>query len=353
MATSLMRVFFLSVVTLAACSGGGVPPVVQPARQPAERQQGPSSYTAPAANVAFTCPPPTPEPAGMPAITRLYITNSCSAPTNIERDFISVYDENGKQLHATRTFPSLSRPGGATFDSVNHAIYVANIASPTVTVYNKQGNLLRTFSADTSIMGECCGAITFDALNRHLYIGGSSITVFDEQGNQVRVSGTFDGEILPKALTFDPANRRLYAATPFTANPISVFDENGNRVTTSGSFPHTNFPVGVTFDPCNRRIYVLNGSFPFKPTVYDENGNQVVTAGLFPNLTFPSAIAFDASNRHIYIANSITPPPSLPIAVFDENGNPVLASGGFPDVSSPLGIAVAPLHQDCAPESSP
>ncbi|HET6894141.1 MAG TPA: hypothetical protein VFH72_02065 [Candidatus Baltobacteraceae bacterium] len=124
-----------------------------------------------------------------------------------------------------------------------------------------------------------------------------------------------------RGLTFDPGNRRIYAAI-CCIGFIAVYDEEGNPVATSGSFPNVRYPEGIAFDPLNNQLYVANAGDPV--TVYDEEGNQIPNNGFRGYYVGEKlAIAFDVSTRRIFVLGDAG------VAAFDEAGNHITTSGPF------------------------
>jgi DNA-binding beta-propeller fold protein YncE len=199
-----------------------------------------------------------------------------------------------------------------------------------VTVYDESGNLIPVSGTFPGIIG-FTGGIAFDSLNGLLYLAGNSeaaIRVFDTSGNPIATSGSFPppaGPNIPSAIAFDPRNREVYAAYA-NVNAIQVYDENGNLISTSGTFPNLDEPSGIALDTSNHQLYVMNRS-NHTITVYDEQGNQLTTSGGFPDLVgSPYDVAFDPLNDRLYAGSEQN------VIVYDENGNVIqqsrVSSGG-------------------------
>jgi len=211
----------------------------------------------------------------------LYITN----PGN---NTITVYDLSGDQLSTSGKFPGLSGPAGIAFDPFNQHLYVANGGS--ISVYDQNGNAVSTTGHFSGFI-TFPAAIAFDSLNRHLYItdlevgnAGPPVRVYDEDGNQIMVSGSFPpmssfgGNFT--GITFNPVNRHLYLSNGTIVT--SVFDENGNNVAVfeGGS-------VAAAFNASNQLLYFLNLN---SLQVRRASGNLVPVSGTFPNLIFSQGI---------------------------------------------------------------
>ena len=196
-----------------------------------------------------------------------------------------------------------------------------------MTVFDQSGNLIPVTGTFPGMVSQ--GAIAFDALNGELYVGGtgeaSLIEAFDQSGTELATTGTFPtpNSAAPSALAFDPNNRHLYAAFATAINEMRVYDENGNLVSTGGDFPNLNNPSAIAFDTSNRQFYVTNAGNN-TVTVYDEDGNQIATTGAFTGLNQPYGIAFDSVNSRLY-ATSVSGPTLQAINIYDESGNLVTA----------------------------
>ena len=136
----------------------------------------------------------------------------------------------------------------------------------------------------------------------------------------------------PEGITFDRTNGQLYV-TNNCNNTMTVYDQNGNQITTSGAFANLHAPRGIAFDPANGHLYVVND---FGITVYDQSGNQIATSGGFPGL-IGLGIAFDPSNQLLYATSGITT-----VSVYDQNGNPIAVSGKFPNLHFPSALVAVP-----------
>ena len=219
------------------------------------------------------------------------------------------------------------------------ALYSANFDANTVTVYDQNGNQITTSSTFPNL--NLPAGIAFDPANGRLYVSNfnnNTITVYDQNGNQITPSGTFPHLSEPLGLAFDPANGQLYV-TNFNNNTITVYDQNGNQITPSGTFPNLSGPTDIAFDPANGQLYVTN--FNNKTvTVYNQIGNQITPLGTFPNLNQPQAIAFDPANALLYVGNAA----NSTMTVYDQNGNQIATSGTFPNLNMPQGIAFDPAN---------
>ncbi len=345
-APCISGVLFLSLLALAACSGGGgssaTPSLPGQVPQPIQN----SGQTPPP--VGATSPP---VPVGATSSVRIYATN-------FRLDLISVYDEEGHPV-ANCPFADLLGPLGIAFDSHNSRLYVSS--APHLKVFDLNGNPVATAGSFPGSLEN----VAVDTNNHLIYTisrGGPGPTmgaVFDEEGNRVTVTGTFPGPdqaIHPTAgVAFDPFNRHLYgiSTVPFFGVPqpgeLFVWDEQGNGV----QLPNASIGYGcganvaITFDPHNRLFYVIStdgtvsGICSSAVTAFDESGKTVPTKGTFPAVAGGGfAIAFDANNNRLYIEGE-----RGVITVYDEQGNQITTSGTFPRPNSEGGSALVAAPQ--------
>ncbi len=220
-------------------------------------------------------------------------------------------------------------------------LYVAVVcfnpnAETTIEAFDENENqigLSGTFPNVSGVTG-----MAFDSLNQRLYVvngSNATITAYDKDGHQIATPGNFPNLFFPFGIAFDPSNRHLYV-TNGGERPITVYDEDGNQIMPSGAFS-VPANLGITFDTANKELYAIGGSV----AVYDENGNTVSTTGTFPNLSLPAGIAFDSSNQRLYVTNDgTTHIPS--VTAYDAEGNQVSVTGNFAGLSIPGSIAFDP-----------
>ena len=77
------------------------------------------------------------------------------------------------------------------------------------------------------------------------YDGGTKVGVFDESTNTVAVSGAFFQTHASFDLAQDPANGHLYATNGST---ITVYDPDGNQIAVSG-FSGLGQTFGIAIEP--------------------------------------------------------------------------------------------------------
>jgi hypothetical protein len=111
-------------------------------------------------------------------------------------------------------------------------------------------------------------------------VTSNSIVVYDMNGNW-RMGFYADNGV--GGLTQDPVSGRIYGT--WTAHSVTVFDEIGNIVAVPGAWLNTHQPLADAYDPASGYIYVNNSQGAAHAganvTVYDQSGNQIATSGTF------------------------------------------------------------------------
>jgi DNA-binding beta-propeller fold protein YncE len=232
-------------------------------------------------------------------------------------------------------------------------LYVTNGGNSTITVYDEQGN-------QQTLSGSFPGlyypsSLVYDPNNQLIYVGNGNnanyMTAYDTSGNQQTLQqGAFPNLGDPSGIAYDPSNALLYVANYQYGNSsgggayggITVYDESGNEQTLSGSFFGAYQTTDIADDPNNGFLYNTNygccGQTPV--TVYDQYGTLQMLSGSFPGLTHgPDAIMYNPSNGFIYVAQVSY---YSSILAFDENGNPQTLSGSWSGISFPSGMAYDP-----------
>ena len=132
---------------------------------------------------------------------------------------------------------------------------------------------------------------------------GDAIAVTDvELGHAQTVSGTFPNLSSVNGIAYDSHNNRIYVENGGT-NTITVYNVQGVQQTVSGTFENAgpDAPAGIVFDPHNDLLYVTYFSSS-SVTAFDEQGRPQATSGTFPNVTQPVGIAYDATDQEVFVA---------------------------------------------------
>ena len=252
--------------------------------------------------------------------------------------------------HDSPPFQGNSCAGSGVGNGPPFLLYVTNANNSTVTVYDENGNE-QTLSGSFPGTGFPVG-IAYDPSNHFIYVGNSRnnvsyMTVYDTGGNPQTVSGGFAGLGDPYGIAYYPSNQFLYVANYQNGDGsyagVTVYDQNGNKQTLSGTFPGALQAMDVAYDPNNGYLYVVNNSTSFGQqaliNAYDQNGNLQTLSGAFPGLLAGTAgILFNPSNGLLYISETN----NSKILAFDQNGNPQTLSGSWAGLDGPKGMAYDP-----------
>jgi DNA-binding beta-propeller fold protein YncE len=261
----------------------------------------------------------------------------------------------GGKISARQDDPPPPSGGSCTTSgSGSQWLYVANAGNSTVTAYDEQGNQQTLSGGFPGISYSAPAALTYDSNNQFLYVdtGQYSINAYDRNGNpQTLPQGAFPNLGGPQGMAFDPSDNLLYVGNyqygsgvsgPWHYGGILVYDEMGNAQTLSGSFFGAYQTTGVAYDSNNGFIYNANYGCCGQAliTVYDQNGILQTTSGSWSGLvpSGPFGIVYNPSNGFIYVSegNQGT------ILAFDENGNPQTLSGSWTGLNTPSGITYDP-----------
>ena len=241
--------------------------------------------------------------------------------------------------------PSGGRCAGSGSGS-DPLLYVANAGNSTITAYDEQGNQQTLSGGFPGFSYGTPSGLAYDSNNQFLYAGTSptSINAYDTSGNQQTLPpGAFPNMEDPSGIAYDPSNALLYVSSAYSVGPgsgVKVYDESGNPQPLSGSFFGAYQSSSIAYDSNNGFIYVTNGGCCGQAlvVVFDQNGTLQTTSGSWSGLTGTAGIAYNPSNGFIYISESNP----QAILAFDENGNPQTLSGSWTGLNNPLGMTYDP-----------
>jgi YVTN family beta-propeller protein len=180
-----------------------------------------------------------------------------------------------------------------TYDSRNGYIYVANLASHSVSVINGT-SLLATILLHMTIYFP-----VYDSDNGYVYVPGdfnssnvSAVSVIN--GTKVVASiGVGNGTGWP---TYDPADNNIYVPT---GNPAVVQVINGLKVI--GQVPVGLQPVWTTYDARTHEVYVVNADSDDVSVVDGTTVVGSVAVGSEPDFDI-----YDPSNGYVYVMNEFS-----------------------------------------------
>lgn len=189
------------------------------------------------------------------AIDREFFVNDPTA------NQVFVYDENGNPVTLPAgAFPNLSTPYGVFWNSLNDVIYVSNTGTNTITAYYPSGAQLALSGPFSGLQSPDDFVVDFS--NGHIYTTQaqganglctiSGIAEFDLNGNPISASGGFTTTYCPDSIstlrTSSTGTPELLYVTNIFGNSITVYDENGNDVTSAaapGGFQGLDQPTGL------------------------------------------------------------------------------------------------------------
>src|SRR3989344_5694997 len=219
------------------------------------------------------------------------------------------------------TQPGMTKPKGAVIDSANNRLYVSQIDSNRITVYDvstiTNGENAVNVLGQTTFNGSGSGTtqpnlqsprgIVLDTTNSRLYVADKSngrVVVYD-------VTAITNGENAVDLLgQYDTYTSSDFTPVYGTANANSAPNAIGMSA-----------PYGIAFDGTNHRLFVSDGTNN-RVLVYNLNTNNtladhiadnvigqpdfytVASASTQPGLNKPQGIAYDSINNRLYVAEN-------------------------------------------------
>jgi DNA-binding beta-propeller fold protein YncE len=202
------------------------------------------------------------------------------------------------------TIPTLAR--GLTYDPQRGRLYViGNFAN-----VSPQGTVVLPYTPAGAPLGipfvpsrhGNAYAAAYDSLRERIYVtftppsegteGEGFVVAFGFRGEEVPLTGGFDGLDLPEGIAYDATHDRFYVSD-YRAGTVTAFDPEGNSVTLDSPITGLSTPRGLHFDSVGNRLYVLESGASVI-SVFEPDGTPVtnLTVPSFPNLNRPYAIAF-------------------------------------------------------------
>ena len=203
--------------------------------------------------------------------------------------------EGTHRVKSIDTGATPASPEGATYDPLNHYVYVPEYGGKNVTVIKGQSIIA---SVDVGRDSAPIGAV-FDSTNGYVYVadaGTDSVSVI----NGTRVIASIHVGTDPFPPCFDPANGFVYVPN-YVADTVSVIRGLSLAATvTVGSFP-----INLTYDPDNGLIYVAN-LYSNNVSVIDgvALAGTLQLAGPEPNGVGPYSLTFDPRTGDLYVMDA-------------------------------------------------
>jgi DNA-binding beta-propeller fold protein YncE len=297
-----------------------------------------------------------------------------------------VFDEEGNQITVAGEFAGLNGGIGIGYEKRRSRLYVSNEFSNAITVYDLDGNAVATPGAFPNLyfplglyVDDVRGRIYAGNFNGGIdnqsdggagaapcnvpHAGTCGVTVYDEDGNQLTVSGTWrehEGVVpyLPYGVLADASSGRVYLSDA-GYNRAEAYDASGRAVF---SWPTGAGARGIAQDAASKDLYVADDAACVSR--YDQQGTQVTLAAgnctgrdlsgrdaaAFQNVRGPIAVRQNPANGWLYVANYANDS----VTAYDRDGNQMVLHGknlnggpfGFNGssgvVNGPIGIEVVP-----------
>jgi YVTN family beta-propeller protein len=148
-------------------------------------------------------------------------------------------------------------PVSAAYDGANGYVYVANVFSDNLTVFNGTSVVAWINLPDDLVEGP--HFVTYDPLNHLVYVldeedfvtGEGAVTVL----SGLSVATTLSVGPFPTDAVLDPATGNLYV-TAFGSDVVSVINASGNA--TIANVTVGSGPIAAAYDPADGSVYVAN-----------------------------------------------------------------------------------------------
>ncbi len=193
---------------------------------------------------------------------RIYVTDSFGGK-------LMVYKPNGETLRSMGGAEGMKRPTGLALDEAHNRIYVSDVASHQIMVYDFDGNFIKRFSERGSDPG---------------YLNFPNNLAVDKEG---------------KIYVTDSGNFRVQIFTP-EGEYVSSFGKLGDGF---GSFAR---PKGIALDS-DSNIYVVDAAFG-NYQIFNETGRLLLFVGVVgkqPGMFWLPAGMYIDHNDKIYVVDSL------------------------------------------------
>jgi hypothetical protein len=190
-----------------------------------------------------------------------------------------------KSAVATVTVASSSAPG---------AVFVVD-STGYLSAFDGNGNLQARAQLPGTVSDINGGEVALANGNVYVTLGQPTDRVVAfTQSSLAPVSpsaGAFSGLFVPRGITYDTNADRFYVGNG--GSTVTVYDQNGASVATTGGFPGHYGPSGMAFDAENDSIWAANyagySGAPYGVADYTENGGAAQTFDLTTKFVSPNA----------------------------------------------------------------
>ncbi len=244
--------------------------------------------------------------------------------------FNKTFDWLGNFIFGAPRARTLYRPQGILVDAQQKELYVTDIGSKAVFVFDFVGNTLKVWDQVDELTKFSAPIGIAKNNNNEIFVSDSAlgyVTQLDSEGKPLAKWGS---GILqrPTGLAYDSLSKMLFVADA-ALHKIFVFAENGElafqigeqKGEANGLF---NSPTYLTV--ANQRLFVAD-TLNSRVQIFDVQGKWLSSFGgrgmYVGNLPRPKGIAVDSEN-HIYVVESYYDH----LLIFNEDGVPLLPIGG-------------------------
>ena len=200
------------------------------------------------------------------------------------------------------SLPAGSHPQGMAINPFNQYLYVVNQISGSLTVIDKENQLVNVIQLEPSFPGlssPVAVAVNTNPANTHYgyaYIACSVSNTIAVIDTNLNIVATVAVGVRPVSIAFNPVNNYVYVANLVSDN-VTIIDTETNEQLPGSPLPTGNDPIGIDINPTNGEIYIAN-SLDNSITVYDYF-NTLITeiAGVGQ---YPVYVTYNPANNSMY-----------------------------------------------------
>lgn len=230
-----------------------------------------------------------------------------------------------------------SQPIGIASDAARDELYVANLASSSLSVISGASHSVVAWIYPTSAEPD---GVVYDSASGHVYSTDNQndlVIVIDASNNSI--IGNVSVGYLPEAIADDPTDATVLALAWGSDDAWAISTRSQTVVDVFGSGPT---PDGIAYDSANGNLYVAEDYQPTVLAVSAETGLVVgrIQIGNFPKnyVWARSDIVYDGARDELFVSDDY----GDKVAVLSPAINRVVANISLPVGSDPSGLAYDP-----------
>jgi len=176
---------------------------------------------------------------------------------------------------------------GPSSDAGAAAVFVVDSTS-TLYSFDGSGTLRGKVKLGATVGNLNGGEIALDSTNVYVTLGSpaNDVAVYS-QNTLAPVAISFTGMNVPRGIAFDSHNDQLYVGNG--GSTVTVYKQNGSGVSETGGFPSTYGPSGVAYDETDHTIWVASyGPSIYGTAEFNEDGSSAQAINLTTQFVSPN-----------------------------------------------------------------